>query len=79
MEMTFAEWKEKFKPIEYPAQHAPYNEIPEEYLWTEHDNGEMRWIRNGWHICNRVATWVTEIPYPDTESEAYIPILPYEE
>lgn len=61
MEMTFAEWEEKFKPLydyEDGIENAPLN-----CIWSVRDDGENRWVVNGLRVCNRIGTIITEIPY----------------
>lgn len=63
MEMTFEQWKEKYKPINVANDAV----VPDNCVWAEHDNGSMRWITNGRKGRDITFIRVTEVPYEGIE------------
>ena len=67
MEMTFEEWKEKYKPFtDFPVDWVE-NPNPNT-VWTMKagDNG-YEYLQSGVHYVNRIGYYETEVPYNDGE------------
>jgi hypothetical protein len=90
-QLTEDEWDDAYGPIpnpvdesmiwDYsdPAQMALLRTYPEDRLWTFVDVDDGQAIVTGLHMVNRVGYVVTERPWTDHDTYAYIPDLPDDE
>jgi len=76
--MTYDQWTRKYKPIKNPLVEAPYDgKMFETFgpefefvkvtdpakIWTLVDADGKLYVVDGFHICNRVGYFVTEVAY----------------
>lgn len=78
IEMTPSEWEAKFKPITnhitpnsftmfetYGDDLDFVNKQDNHYIWTSADGDYCTYISNGYHYVNRIAYYITEVPWED--------------
>jgi hypothetical protein len=79
-EMTYEEWVNKYKPIKnhlvkddttsfetYGDEVLFVCEQPNSTVWTELDGDEGVYLVSGYHLANRIAYYVTDVPWDDSD------------
>jgi hypothetical protein len=79
-EMTYEEWSAKYRPIKnhlveddttsfetYGDEVLFVCEQPNSTVWTELDGEEGVYLVSGYHLANRIAYYVTDVPWDDSD------------
>lgn len=71
IELTFEEWKEKYKPTTedaFDTDAIKLNDVKPFTIWTLCNDGEVSFICNRYAFVNRDGYFITEIPYNEDYS-----------
>jgi len=79
-ELTYEEWLDKYKPIKnhlvkddsisfetYGDEVIFVCDQPNSTVWTEMDGDNGVYLVQGYHLVNRIAYYVTEVPWTDAD------------